>query len=133
MTIVRNGDVGDWRLGDEPFLASFRLPSAADKCESLASRNPFPREGRILFNETQHVYTVDGVRVPRSVTGLVHKFVESFDPRHAIEAMQNGAHWEVKRQSYTNDAGNCWRLTTHSHVSHSTAVGRRVRPADIGL
>ena len=105
MTIVRHGDVGDWRLADEPFLASFRLPTALDKCESLASRNRFPRETRILFNETEHVYTVDGVRVPRSVTGLVHKFVESFDPRDAIEAMQNGAHWEVKRQLYTNDAG----------------------------
>ena len=105
MTIVRHGDVGDWRLADEPFLASFRLPTATDKRETLAIRNPFPREDRILFNETEHVYTVDGVQVPRSVTGLVHKFVESFDPRDAIEAMQNGARWEVKRQLYTNDAG----------------------------
>ena len=78
MTIVRHGDVGDWRLADEPFLASFRLPTATDKRETLAIRNPFPPEDRILFNETEHVYTVDGVQVPRSVTRLVHKFCGKF-------------------------------------------------------
>ena len=33
--IVRNGTVGDWRLGDEAFLAAFRLPAASDKREAL--------------------------------------------------------------------------------------------------
>ena len=98
MTMVRHGTVGDWRLADEPFLASFRLPTAADKCETLASRNAFPREDRITFDENEHIYTVDGVRVPKSVTGLVHESVHGFDPRDAIEAMQKGAYWEVKRQ-----------------------------------
>ena len=51
MATVRNCDVADWRLADEAFLASFRLPTAADKCELLAGRNPFPREHRIAFHE----------------------------------------------------------------------------------
>ena len=105
MSVVRNGDVGDWRLSDEAFLASFRLPSAADRCEALASRHPFPRECRIIFEEKEHLYFVDGVQVPRSVTKLVHQFVDDFDPFEAIEAMQQGAGWELKRRLYTNTAG----------------------------
>ena len=32
---VLNGDVGDWRLSDEEFLAAFHLPGAADKHDKL--------------------------------------------------------------------------------------------------
>ena len=105
MTMVRNGDVADWRLTDEAFLASFRLPTAADKCEALASRNPFPREHRIAFHEQEHIYTVDGTKVPRSVTKLVHEFTSVFDPLEAVDAMQKGARWEEKRYLYTKNDG----------------------------
>ena len=105
MAMVRNGDVADWRLADEKFLASFRLPTAADKCEALAIRNPFPREHRIAFHEQEHIYTVDGTKVPRSVTKLVHEYTTAFDPFEAIDAMQMGARWDEKRHFYTNKAG----------------------------
>ena len=45
-----------------------------------------PREDRIPFDEVERVYTVNGVRVPRSVTGFLHSFAHEFD---ALEAVQS--------------------------------------------
>ena len=63
--------MGDWRLADREFMASFRLPTPSDKVEALAALNPMPRESRISFDETNHIYTVDSsVRVPPVRDGL---------------------------------------------------------------
>ena len=65
--------IADWRLPDDEFLASFRLPGPAERCTELQAKNPLgAREGRILLFEAGHFYEIDGVRAPRSVTGLVH-------------------------------------------------------------
>ena len=48
---------------------------------------------------------MDGVKVPRSVTKLVHEFTSAFDPLEAVDAMKKGARWEEKRHLYTNNAG----------------------------
>ena len=64
-----------------------------------------PREDRITFDEESHVYTVDGVRVPRSVTGFLHSFSHEFDPREAIRSMQSGRNWEERRAEFTRDDG----------------------------
>ena len=98
MQPVRNGVCGDWRLPDEAFLASFHLPSA-DRVEVLAAKNPMPREARIHFHECAHTYTVDGLTVPRSVTGLLHKYVREFDAQAAIRAMKGGARWEDNKRN----------------------------------
>ena len=74
MEPVRNGVCGDWRLPDDAFLATFHLPGS-DRMEVLAAKNPMKREGRIQFDESAHTYTVDGLTVPRSVTGLLHKCI----------------------------------------------------------
>ena len=67
---VRISDVTDWRLPDDGFLASFRLPSKGEG--SLAKKFPFPRELRISFDEGKHEYTIDGyMKAPRSATGLL--------------------------------------------------------------
>ena len=95
MAQIRNGVVGDWRLSDEEFLASFRLPSDADKHETLQATHPLIREGRIKFDEITHTYTVDGIKVPISVTGLIHQFSFDFDPFSAIETMKAND-WETK-------------------------------------
>ena len=86
--LVRNGLVADWRLSDGDFVRDFRLPTAEDKNEALRRRSPIAREDRICFDEITHTYTVDGVRVPISVTGLIHQFCEGFDPSSAIEQMK---------------------------------------------
>ena len=57
---VRNGRVGDWRLGDDTFLDSFSLPGLADKCNTLAESHPFARDRRIVFEESKHEYFLDG-------------------------------------------------------------------------
>ena len=103
---IRNGHVGDWRLSDADFLASFRLPGAADKHDKLKELNPLPRDGRILFDEERHEYWIDGrVRVPRSVTGLVHAYNSEFDPYAAVRAMKNSTRWPEKREAFLNDVG----------------------------
>ena len=71
---IRNGRVADWRLADADFVASFSLPGQADKCDRLRELNPLGRDKRIAFEESRHEYFVDGVKVPRSVTALVHTY-----------------------------------------------------------
>ena len=78
----------DWRLPDDAFLASFRLPT--DRSDALAQNITMPCERRIAFDEVEHVYAVDGVRVPRSVTGFLREFEQEFDAREAIALMQAG-------------------------------------------
>ena len=52
--LVFNGEIGDWRLDDDAFVASFTLPNAKDKFDMLALRNPFSRDSRIVFIENTH-------------------------------------------------------------------------------
>ena len=103
--LVKNGDVGDWRLSDVDFLASFHLPGASDKHDILKGQHPLLRDRRIVFHEEKHEYFVDNVKVPRSVTGLVHTYGWEFDPHAAIQAMKNGARWPEKRASFMTDSG----------------------------
>ena len=83
--LVRVGDVADWRLPDEEFVQSFRMADA--RPGALAQLHPFPRESRVTFAEAGHIYTVDGQRVPRSVTSLVHSFADEFDAARIVDAM----------------------------------------------
>ena len=102
MQPVCNGVCGDWRFPDDAFLASFHLPGA-DRVEVLAAKNPMQREARIQFDEVAHTYTVDGLTVPRSATGLLHKYVRDFDAQTAIEAMKGGARWQTTQEEFMED------------------------------
>jgi len=103
---IRNGTVGDWRLPDHEFLASFKLPGPEQKHDVLKDRNPFPRDGRITFDEDKHEYTIDNsIKVPRSVTGLVHQYVWPFDPHAAVRAMKQSIKWEEKRHAFLSETG----------------------------
>ena len=105
--LVKNGDVGDHRLSDADFLASFHLPRFDQRIDALQQRNPLPRERRIVFNEEEHSYTIDGkVRAPRSVTGLIHAYASPFDPYKAIECMRSGRNWERRQLEFINSEGN---------------------------
>jgi hypothetical protein len=100
--VIQNGDVGDWRLADAEFLASFQLPIRRCTGRPVDAR-PFPREHRIQFDETSHVYTVDGVRVPRSVTGLIHLYCNEFDPHRALATMKATPTWRGKCMSIAEE------------------------------
>ena len=107
--LVRHGRVGDWRLPDAEFMASFRLPTASDKHEVLKAKNPIPEEGRLVFEETSHTYAFDGVAVPCSVTTLVHRFAGKFDPGGALAGMKSRDSWEWKQQQYLKSDGEQMR------------------------
>ena len=103
--LVRNELVADWRLNDGDFVRHFHLPTAEDKTEVLRQRSPIAREDRICFDEITHTYTVDGVLVPISVTGLTHRFCEEFDPSSAIEQMK-ARDWGTKQENYRKEDGD---------------------------
>ena len=93
--IVPITEVADWRLCDEEFLRSFRLPQKG--AGVLALRFPFPRESRITFDEASHKYTIDGLQARRSVTALLHQYASEFAPERALHAMKNGREWGQKK------------------------------------
>ena len=95
MDACPNGEVGDWRLSDLDFLATFALPQR--RPDKLATQNPFAQDARIHFDEPSHTYTFDGQRVGRSVTGLLHQFSSEFDAAAALEAMKRSPEWEIKK------------------------------------
>ena len=95
--MIKQGLVGDWRLDDEEFTTSFHLAHARDKTEALKSVHPFPSDKQIQFDEESHTYTVDGLLVPLSVTGLIHQYACVFDPSAAIQNMRTET-----RQSYSD-------------------------------
>ena len=124
MQLVRNGDVGDWRLQDADFLSAFTLPRS--RSEFLARRNPVARDARISFDEKEHVYHVDGIRVPRSVTGFLHAFTEEFNAYEAIVAMQHGYDWETKREKYLKEDG---QVKTADEIANDWAKNGAVQRA----
>ena len=92
--------VGDWRLDDEPFLASFSLPRAEDRIDPLAALNPLPGENRLRFDAELHRYCHDDVLVPRSVTALVKSYCAEFDAKRAAEGMLSSSTWPERRAEY---------------------------------
>jgi hypothetical protein len=93
--MVRIDEVGEWRLPDDQFLATFQLPQRG--AGKLAALHPLPLEDRIHFDEASHTYTFDSKLVPRSVTGLLHQFASDFNPQAALAAMKASHRWEDKR------------------------------------
>ena len=104
--VVPNGLVGDWRLGSDDFMAAFSLPGAAEKHDALARLHPLPRDERIRFFEEEHVYKVDGLDVPCSVTALAHCCSPSFDQELAVRLMRRGRQWPQKRLLYLRPDGS---------------------------
>ena len=103
--LVRHGRVGEWRLPDAEFMASFRLPTASDKHEVLKAKSPIPEEDRLVFDETSHTCAVDGVVVPCSVATLAHRLSGIFDPDGALAGMKSRDSWEWKQQQYLKSDG----------------------------
>ena len=101
--MIRNGECGDWRLPDDEFLRTFRLP--AERPGTLARRNPLPREDRVAFAPAEHAYCVDGIRVPISVTGFLHRLSSELDPNAAAQAMMEGPGWPERQHNFMNADG----------------------------
>lgn len=54
----------------------------------LATKHPFPRDARIVFDEEPHIYYIDGVASALSATGLCGSPFEKFDKHKAIAVMK---------------------------------------------
>ena len=84
-----------WQLGDAELVEAWQpLP----RVTQLQDQHPFPREDRVVFHEHDHSYFVDGVRVPRSVTSLLHAYATPFEPARALACMKR-RDWDVKREA----------------------------------
>ena len=97
---LRQTVVGDWRLPDEDFLASFALPSDGDRVDPLAALNPLQGEGRLRFDAAAHIYYHDGRPVPRSVTALLKSYSTDFDAQRAAESLLASPAWPWRRAAY---------------------------------
>ena len=72
------------------------VPPKTARVLQLKERHPFPREDMVVFYEHDHSYFVDGLRVPRSVTSLLHEYATPFNPSRALASMKRGRDLEVK-------------------------------------
>ena len=101
-SVLENADVGDWRKSDSDFACS---ADRAMSATTLEKRHPMPHDGRLVFEETEHKYTLDGRTVPRSVTAVVGKYHEAFDADVAVRMMRTGSNWSEKRELYLREDG----------------------------
>jgi len=105
LPVLDQGFIGDWRLADAEFLASFRLPVAADRIDVLAEHHPLPGERDVSFDEAQHRYSVRGLLVERSVTQLVGKYHAEFRPQWVAEGMVASPWWLERRAAMEEEIG----------------------------
>lgn len=70
----------------------FSLPPYKSKL-LLESKNPHPLDNSIQFNEMAHTYTVNGNLMKYSVTSLIERYFEKFDPDSIIPKMMGGSNW----------------------------------------
>ena len=58
----------------------------------LATTNPLERDGRMKFFPDLHTYELNGLRARTSVTGLVSKYFQGFDPKKVVD--DHFEHWK---------------------------------------
>lgn len=129
--VVQNDVVGNWLVPEgnyHDWLATFTLPTSQHKCETLRGLHPMVRDARISFREQEHVYIVDGMQVPLSVTGFLALFHEPFDADVAIEKMMSGGGWLRRlEEEFTHIDGAPWtkgEIKTHWERNGCEARGR---------
>ena len=101
-------------LGDDPnfvpiapvdFGSNFSVPSYPNALP-LETINMHPLDVNIKFEEEYHTYFWKEEKLATSVTKLVEKYFEKFDPDVVIEKMKNGRNWP--RKEYMTKAGTPW-------------------------
>ena len=123
--------VGDWRLPDDQFLASFRLPRDEDRIDPLAALHPLPREARLQLDAEAHVYYFEGRPVPRSVTALLKSYGTAFDPKRVAEDMLAAPSWQERRADYEVEGGPA--ATADSIVALWSRNGEVQRARELGV
>ena len=70
--------------------ASANSPDDLDRLQHI---HPHERDQHITFDTYNHKYFWKGAPVRTSVTQVVSRFSENFDPQHTIETMRSGIRW----------------------------------------
>ena len=123
LRIVTQNDVGNHALPDEEFLASYHIPGQEDRIESFLDNKLSERDDRMLFDEVNHVYYVDGIRVPISATTLLGQFHSHFDADDAIKKMRGGRNWRNKQLDYMKPDG---AIMTNDEIKEQWAYKNKV-------
>ena len=84
------------------FGAQFRIPPT-NETFVLGDINAHPVDKSLSFNEELHQYSFNNEVLSKSVTGLVGKYFNKFDPEAAIDLMINGSNWP--RAQYRHEDG----------------------------
>lgn len=93
---IANGELCDWRLSDEEFRGERFCPEDKEGREdTLAQLNATPRDARIRFVESTHVYYVDDKRAPWSGTTFSHYCEKHFDADAVLARTRPG--WATKK------------------------------------
>jgi hypothetical protein len=79
----------------------------------LAQRNRHPLDDSIRFDEPSHQYLVHGKPAKTSVTSLIDKYFEKFNPDYVIERMMKGDKWPREGElSRSQTSGLIYPLAT---------------------
>jgi len=76
------------------------MPTLPQPLLLLERENRHERDARIRFDEEAHVYYVDGVRFPTSVSGVVHEHFPHFDATATVDKYYE--RWKDDKQSKYN-------------------------------
>ena len=75
------------------FNKGFVLPPRPPGKTDLELVNSHPNDLSITFESDSHTYFYDGVKMDLSVTTLIEKYFEKFDPDVVIPKMMSGNNW----------------------------------------
>jgi len=70
----------------------FRIPKRQEKT-NLELLNTHPQDEALQFDELNHVYSYNGIKMPISVTTLIDSCFPKFDPDEIIPKMMQSSNW----------------------------------------
>ena len=96
--------------------------------------NKHPRDGLIVFDETPHIYYINGKPAKTSVTTLVHQYFPKFDSNAIIDRMMN-SRWWYKSKYYIEGTANeirkeeikeLWKQNGMDACTHGTYMHKTI-------
>lgn len=91
----------------------------------LATRNPFPQDGRIRFVEATHKYYIDDVEAPVSVTSYIHAPFPIFDTPQVIANLSDRTRSERYVGMTDKEIARAWR----DNANVASNLGTRMHAA----
>jgi len=95
----------------------------------LSKINAHLRDKKITFEETGHLYTIEGLKEnPISVTTLIHKYFSKFDADKVIDKMMASSKWPTSKYYGMNkeDIKKLWENDRISAAELGTAMHKSI-------